>query len=310
MKIHRTSTFKDPQQDQQWFLTWVAQIEAENNYRYQHIKLDTCLGKTHIWCINPEAKDYPILIIFPGARTSVLFWDLDQNLAVLRASYRIYMVETNGLPNLSEGHTPDIRSKGFGLWGKEIMDLLQIDKAFIAGASFGGLVGMKMSMVIPDRIQALFLLNAGGLSPFSLSIKNLYYNLRPVISPNKGNIRQFLEKAVFHAPQHQLSLRWMELVIDYEHFAITRYHDKSQKPYYLGKEMMEVAADVYILEGTADLLFPYEKSLSNARKYLPALKEVHLFEGVGHGIETHQPAIQKVYEVMEELKGDISTGVS
>jgi hypothetical protein len=48
---------------------------------------------------------------------------------------RIFMIETNGLPNLSDGATPDIKSLDYGIWATEIFDKLDIGNAFIAGAS-------------------------------------------------------------------------------------------------------------------------------------------------------------------------------
>ena len=49
------------------------------------------------------------MVIFPGFRTSSLFWDMDNALAPLKKDYRIYLVETNGQPNLSDGNNPDIK---------------------------------------------------------------------------------------------------------------------------------------------------------------------------------------------------------
>ena len=115
------------------------------------------------------------------------------------------MVETNGLPNLSDGSTPNVKSLDYGFWANEVFEKLKIERAFIAGASFGGLICMKFGIVKPEKIKAAFLLNPGCLQPFSLTLKNLYYNLLPILIPTVKNVSNFLDKAVFSKPNHRLS---------------------------------------------------------------------------------------------------------
>lgn len=113
------------------------------------------------------------------------------------------MVETNGLPNLSVGSSPDIKGLGYGQWASEIFEQLKIDSAYVAGASFGGLIAMKLAMVSPAKVKVAFLLNPGCLQPFSLRLRNLYYNLLPIIAPSAKNVLTFLDNAVFCKPNHQ-----------------------------------------------------------------------------------------------------------
>lgn len=84
------------------------------------------------------------------------------------------------------------------------------------------------------------------------------------------------------------------MLIDYEVFAISRYKDKTQKPYYMDSQLADVKVDTYLLEGDRDLLFPYQKSIDNARKHITSLKDVRVFEQVGHGIETYPKAMKYI----------------
>ncbi len=172
------------------------------------------------------------------------------------------------------------------------MSKLNIERAFIAGASFGGLIAMKLGIIAPAKVKAAFLLNPGCLQPFSLSMKNLYYNLLPIFSPTRKNVSVFLDNAIFCKPNHQLSPSAEELLIDYEIFGLTRYKDNTQKPYDMGEELKQVKVDIYLLEGDKDLLFPYQISVANAKQKIQSLKAVMVFENVGHGIETYGKAIQ------------------
>jgi pimeloyl-ACP methyl ester carboxylesterase len=302
MKIKGKSYFKDERKDFDYFESWVTQLEATNGRVYERIEIQTALGKTHVWGLNSQDSTLETLVIFPGARTTSLIWDFDKGLDNLNHRLKIYMVETNGLPNLSNGDTPDIRSLDYGIWAAEVFEKLKIEKAFVAGASFGGLICMKLGIVKPEMIKAAFLLNAGCLQPFSLTLKNLFYNLLPIINPTEKNVLKFLDKAVFSKPNHQLSETSEKMLVDYEVFAISRYKDNTQKPYYMDKQLAEVKVDTYLLEGDRDLLFPFQKSIDNAKMNIKTLKEAKVFHHVGHGIETYDKAMNYIGEIITNYR--------
>lgn len=299
MVIKANSHFKDPQKDRQYFEKWVVQLETMNKRTYEKLEVSTTIGKTQVYALNAKDTSLETLVIFPGARTTALIWDLDRGLDNLKHNLRIFMVETNGLPNLSDGSTPDIKSLDYGYWAKEVLEKLDIDKAFVAGASFGGLIVMKLGIVAPEKVKAAFLLNPGCLQPFSLGFKNLYYNILPLVKTTAKNVALFLDKAVFSKPYHRLSEASEKMLIEYEVFAITRYKDKTQKPYYMDQQLAEVKVDTYLLEGDKDLLFPYQKSIDNAKKHVKTLREVKVFSNVGHGIETYDKAMNYIGELIK-----------
>jgi len=306
MIIKRKSRFKDPVNDRAYFRSWVKQLEETNGRQYEELEVKTSLGITHVWGLHTQETGLDTLVIFPGARTTSLFWDFDRGLDNLRHKLRIFMVETNGLPNLSDGATPDIQSLDYGVWAAEVLAGLKADQAFVAGASFGGLICMKLAITSPEKIRAVFLLNPGCLQAFSLKPQNLYYNLLPIVRPTGDHVKLFLEKAVFSKPEHQLSPTSERLIIDYELFAISRYKDRTQKPYYMDRQLSAVNADTYLLLGSKDLLFPFQKSAGNARKHLKHLKEIKIFSNVGHGIETYDKAMNYIGNKIKTMSHQVA----
>lgn len=300
MKIYSKSQFKNDKIDRNYFENWVSQLEKINERQYDRYEIETSIGKTIVWGLYTNEEYSDTLVIFPGARTTSLIWDLDKGLNHLNHKMKIFMVETNGLPNLSDGDTPDIRSLDYGIWANEVFDRLNIDKAFIAGASFGGLICMKFGIVSPEKIKAAFLLNPGCLQPFSLTFKNLYYNLLPILKPTNQNVLKFLNKAIFSKPNHKLSEFSEKMLVDYEVFAISRYKDKTQKPYYMNSELEKVKIETFLLVGDKDLLFPYQKSVDNAKRQIKTLKEVKIYNKVGHGIETYDKAMNYIGEIIKK----------
>lgn len=302
MKIKRTSCFKDQKADISYFENWVTRLEKNNERKYERYEVETSLGKTQVWGLHTKEEHLDTIVIFPGARTTSLFWDFDKGLDNFGHTMRIFMVETNGLPNLSNGDTPAIKSLDYGFWAAEVFDKLNIENAFIAGASFGGLICMKLAIVHPEKIKAAFLLNPGCLQPFSLSLKNLYYNLLPIIKPTRKNILKFLDNAIFSKPNHQLSASSEKMLAEYELFAISRYTDKTEKPYYMNRQLEDVKVETYLLVGEKDLLFPFQKSVENAKRQIMNLKEAKVFMNVGHGIETYGPALKYIGEKIKYYK--------
>jgi CHASE3 domain sensor protein len=64
----------------------------------------------------------------------------------------------------------------------------------------------------------------------------------------------------------------------------------------MDEQLSEVKVDTYLLVGDKDLLFPFQKSIENARKHISTLKDVKVFSNVGHGIETYDKAMNYIGE--------------
>ena len=76
MKIIRNSHFKKAEQDRLWFNNWVKEVEAHNGRNYERLEVYTTLGKTHVWGLHTKDKTLETLVVFPGARTTSLFYFL------------------------------------------------------------------------------------------------------------------------------------------------------------------------------------------------------------------------------------------
>lgn len=294
------SYFRKAEEDEKTLRQWVNNLEEVNGYEYEKISIRTSLGKTQVYAFNSDREDMDTLVIFPGFRTTSLIWDLDKGLFSLSQNLRIFLVEINGQPNLSEGNSPDIKSLDYGKWGAEVFDQLKIESAFIAGASFGGLVCMKISLVIPNKIKSSFLLNPGCFRMISFGFKNMYYNLLPILNPTSENILKFLNQVVFCKPEHKLSKKGEDLLIEYLYLAIARYKDNTEKPYYMKGQLNNISVSTYLIVGANDILIPPNKTISNAKKHLnDSLKEIKIFKNVGHGIECYKPAIEYIGEIIK-----------
>ena len=158
---------------------------------------------------------------------------------------------------------------------------------------------MKISLVIPERIKGAILLNPGCFRFVSMGFKNLYHNLLPLFKPNKTNIEKFLNEIIFNKPVQQISNAAESHLIDYLELAINDYKDNTEKPYYMRSQLDNVRVKTHLIVGDQDLLLPYKKSVSNAKKHLKEnLKSVQV-EKSAHGIEIYKKAINHIHQIIE-----------
>lgn len=301
MKIKAVSSFKSSQ-DYQILEKWNADIQQLYGTKYERIDIKTSLGNTVVWALNNNKKDFEPLVIFPGARTCAMFWEMNNVLENLKNDYRIYLVDVNGQPSLSDGNTPDITSKDYGFWAAEVLKGLGLQKATVAGASLGGLICLKLCLVAPQMVDKAILLNPAGLGNFSLSIKNLYYNILPIVSSSRKNVEKFLENAVLYNQNHNIPTKDKELLVDFQMLALTKFKDKTDKPSkgIPAKELNQITSKIYLIVGDKDILFPYQKSVAIAKKELKNLQQVFVIKDTGHGIELSKEALVIVKNIMRE----------
>ena len=300
--IKRVSCFKDKKKDKAYLNKWVEKLEKLNDRRYERLSVTTSLGETVIYGLNTEKKELPALVIFPGFRTTSLIWDFDKGLDHLGCEARIFMVETNGQPNLSEGNSPDIKGYGYGYWANEVLEGLNLNKVIVAGASFGGIVALKLCIVHSEKVQTAVLLNPGCFTFASLTPKVMWPSMMSLLIPNRKYVKKFIEEVVFYPPHHMLSDQAYELLQEYEQFAIKRYKDRTQKPRSMKDQLKEVSVPVYLLQGDKDPLFPWRKNARIAKEMLGNnLIENKLMENVSHGIECYFPAMEYLGEIVRKF---------
>jgi pimeloyl-ACP methyl ester carboxylesterase len=301
MKIKGTSYFQDPEKATIFLEDWATQIQKLNSSWYETMIIHTFLGKTRVWAYNTERKDKEAIVMFPGFRTSSLFWDFDNNLVSLKKKYRLYLIETNGQPNLSEGNSPDIKMPDYGIWATEVLNQLSIRKATIIGASFGAIVCMKLCLVSPAMVNRAFLMNPAGIGTLSLSAVNLYYNFSPIVMKTGGSVQKFIDKIALHPPHHSLSTPYMRLLNEYILFTAKNFNNRADYPQPLKwHELNQIKPGVFLILGGSDRLFSSKKVIAIANEHIRTIIDIKILDDIGHGIEMSKEAIKYIEQVLEE----------
>jgi pimeloyl-ACP methyl ester carboxylesterase len=81
----------------------------------------------------------------------------------------IYAVDTIGDAGRSEQRTVIEDGSGLARWLDETLAGAGIDRAHLAGTSYGGFVALNLAAHAPQRVASLTLIDSGGLAPFRLA---------------------------------------------------------------------------------------------------------------------------------------------
>ncbi|MBS0224610.1 MAG: alpha/beta hydrolase [Proteobacteria bacterium] len=119
-------------------------------------------GGTMMWHIWGADSGKPILLLFHGGSGSWVHWI--RNVAPLSQHYTVYAAD---LPGLGDSDPPDdVRD----IWSvtkcvrTAVEGLLPKDRPFrLTGFSFGGMVSGHLSTLMPERIERIVMVGAGGL---------------------------------------------------------------------------------------------------------------------------------------------------
>lgn len=300
MKIKGTSYFKKPAEAIQFLEQWSVDIQQLNNSYYERLSVNTSLGKTNVWAYNCRDIEKEVLVFFPGARTCGLFWDMNNTLASFKRDYRIFLVDVNGHPNLSEGNNPFVKDEGYGVWATEVLNELRISKATIVGASLGGLICLKLCLTSPQLVSKAILMNPAGIRSFSGTVNNLYYNFLPILFPSHKTVNTFFSKVVFCSPSHILPASYRQLMVDYMLYVLKNHRFGGDYPAPLSQlELQHISTDIHLIVGEKDILFPCNGTIRIAKENIALLKSISIIQNTGHGIETSKAAISAVAAILK-----------
>jgi pimeloyl-ACP methyl ester carboxylesterase len=278
------SKYKD-ENSRRWVENWLVNVLKTNDLPYERFEIETFLGKTSVLAVNHERADLEAVVFLPGGRTCGVFWDINNNLAPLYDDFRIYLIDVNGQPGLSDGHAPRIESDGYGKWLKELAASLGLTKANFVGASFGGSLIMKLAEIDSGLINRAVMCNPAGFVNISIRPRNLYFLLMPLLYPSAKSVANFLDKIVFHeefslAPEKRRQLE--EFIL----YTNKNFQMGAENPRPFGDETLKkLNAPAFLMLDRDDIFIPQLKTEERAAKLLPNLKKTIWLEKHGHGIE-------------------------
>lgn len=226
------------------------------------------------------------LILIPGFASGAWNWfcqidELSKHLQVIAFDPRGIGQSKNAVENLQK-----LCLKTFVDDVLSILDFLEIEKANILGASFGGFVAQEFALNFPDRTDKLILActSAGGAGHIRPS-DEILKSFAPDPSMTAGEkVRRFIRPA-FTEDFNRNSAEQVEKVCrlrEENEVAEAVYLAQLQTAFAFDTEnqLGEIASDTLVITGEKDIVVPVKNSFNLAQK-IPNTK-LEIIENGGH----------------------------
>lgn len=209
----------------------------------------------------------------------------------LSAHHRVILLDNRGSGRSDKPTTPYTMAQ-FAADVAGLLDLLQIDRAHVLGASLGGMIAQQVALRYPARVQSLILActaMAGPNSPHMIApVPGI---LEQLTKPPSNNRAQDLRDSwplnytpAFVQTGRDLLERLVQAMVAYPPtpaYALQLQLDAIFQTHDTYAQLPQLTCPVLILAGTADRLIPVE----NARLMARLIPQAQLIEypGLGHG---------------------------
>jgi pimeloyl-ACP methyl ester carboxylesterase len=125
----------------------------------ESIDVATRLGPTRVYRWSGEGE--PVVFLH-GATATSLMWG---GYAEARAGRLTYAVDTIGDVGASRQQVAVEGPDDLAGWLEETLAALGLDRAHLAGTSYGGFLALNLAARRPDRVRSLFLIDPCGIAP-------------------------------------------------------------------------------------------------------------------------------------------------
>lgn len=298
------SRYKDPQQAFAFLTQWNQQVQQRAGLDYQALSLPTDWGQTVVWVHTPKRRIYQTLLFLSDFHSPALAWDINQSLTRFKTNYRLCLVEINGQPGLSDGHSPALETDAYGQWVAQVLNQLGAKQVTLIGLGMGALISLRACQQVPAQINQAILINPAGLHALTPSFSLLRYYWLGLSHPSEDAVRSFLKQAVFDGLAPGLPVAVETLLVAFHRHALTEFHFTSWWNKALSKEELEgIRPRVDLLLGAADKLFAYGATLERACQHLSSLGSATVLPRLGHGLQNSEPAMVSLEALLARPSG-------
>lgn len=235
---------------------------------YEELTISTAIGQTCM--IRCGEKSAPPLILLHGTGSNSAMWIGDA--AEYAKDFCVYAVDIPGEPGSSEPVQYPIEDDTYFLWLKEVLSLLHIKSASLAGISLGGWLAAGYSIRYPESVRKLVLLCPSGIGrqKSSLLWKAIFYMMLGAWGQRKMLCYVYGNETT--APE----------AIEYSALIAKNFNTRVVKiPIYTDDELRRLTMPVLVLAGEDDVMLHSDETVRRVLKLLPNAR-AELLAGKGH----------------------------
>ncbi|MEP7357908.1 MAG: alpha/beta fold hydrolase, partial [Anaerolineales bacterium] len=249
-----------------------------------HAALDipTRFGTTHVNAAGESGL--PPLILIHGFAASSTQWY--PNIAALSGRFRVYALDVVNQMGLSVSTRPLKTRADCAGWLIEVMDGLELERAAVAGHSYGGWLSLNLALAAPERVERLVLLSpAAAIAP--LAMRFLVSFLLVFIRPSRRRLYRFMQSLA------STPLVEGEAMVEQLVAAIPAFRPTQQAGPVVSKlsdqELRRLSMPVLLLVGEQDITCQPRRVIERARRLIPRVR-AELIMGGGHLFTFDRPA--------------------
>ncbi|MGB3544177.1 alpha/beta fold hydrolase [Rubrivirga sp.] len=265
-----------------WYDDQVASLPFETEPQF----VATPSGRTHILVAGPKAAPPVLLLHGMGMNAAAMIGAV----RALGEDFRVYAVDTVGMPGKSDGTRPERNGEGYPLWLEAVLVELGLESAHFVGVSFGGWMILKLAARAPSRVRTASLLDTGGLVPFTLrgqlvaGLGAVRYVLRPTPGNGLRAARPLFASGAPLDPDFVVLL-----TLGYRHAKLDV--DRSGLPVIRAEDLSGFDGPAFVSFGAEDVFFDVERACARAWVVLSGLETCEIIPERGHAPTSDQGAL-------------------
>lgn len=146
-----------------------------------------------------EGAGQPVLCLHTAGQSGVQWRDVQSELAAL--GYRVVVPDLPGHGRSEPAANGPVRDlRVYASWCEDLMDQLEMERAFVVGCSIGGAIALQLAVRRGDRLAGAVVMAAhGGSDSATLTVRGLERELVDSASPSRSDRTYFGTLAVVGA---------------------------------------------------------------------------------------------------------------
>jgi len=263
------SAFKNPQGEARFMAAYEAGLRLWT-IPYEDVDIPSRFGSTHLVACGP--KDAPPLVLLHSALANLTAWAY--NIADLSADYRVYALDIMGQPNKSIPDQPISSREDFVEWLTMILNALKIERAHMAGVSYGGWLTLNYAVCAPERLNKIVLLSpAGGF----MSIVPQFYlrGMLMMLPPRRLWVNMFVRWTMYRENLQESNTRRMfDCLVEQMYMGLRYFRMQTgvSPTIYQDDELRGVTSSALLLIGQQEVIYDPVAALERARRLMPIIQ--------------------------------------
>jgi pimeloyl-ACP methyl ester carboxylesterase len=231
---------------------WPAQTED--------LYVPTRWGQAHVLAYGP--REAPPLVLLHGFFATAAMWYA--NAAALGQTFRVYAPDIVGQPGLTEAAGDVAQSADLNEWLLDVFGGLAVERAHVAGLSYGGWLATSLALYAPHKVERLALLAPAGTIT-GLRRRFMLFALPMIVWPVQATIRPFFSWLAqgYRADGDFASL--MEL-------GVRHWRSSKQGVYpaaFSDEELRRLEPPTLLLIGDREVIYNQYAGMARARRLIP-----------------------------------------